>query len=195
MYIPMMAQGTVFAITRLQTAKKDCFQKKDATQIFSLLKKLDIPFTNIKTHLMAKKQNQALIEQIKQKERLPLKTDADFSVLSKGSLKSEIKDRLTLIRNFYRVEERSIISQSLAMKEVLSLADRVAKNNVGCLIQGEMGTGREMIAKRIHCRSPRSEFGFASVDCSILSSDKLEIEIFGQDEDIIKKNPWGDWID
>ena len=82
--------------------------------------------------------------------------------------------------------ERELISDSLAMKEVLHFVEEVSSEETPCLLMGERGTGRELVARKIHSLSSRKNFVFMSIDCSKFVSDKLEEELFGREEDIIR---------
>ncbi|TDI13332.1 MAG: sigma-54-dependent Fis family transcriptional regulator, partial [Acidobacteria bacterium] len=81
------------------------------------------------------------------------------------------------LRGRYRVE--GIIGSSPAMKEVLSLVERVAQTSSTVLITGESGTGKEVIAKAVHFNSVRREAPFVSISCGALPDELLESELFG----------------
>ena len=83
-------------------------------------------------------------------------------------------------------EEGGLVTDSLAMQEVIHFVKEVAKNDSPCLLEGEKGTGRELVARKIHTLSPRRDFTFVSIDCSKFSAERLEEEIFGREEDIVK---------
>jgi DNA-binding NtrC family response regulator len=76
----------------------------------------------------------------------------------------------------------SIIGQSSKMREVYRLVQQVAGSDVSVLIQGETGTGKELVAKAIHYNSGRGSKPFVVINCSALSETLLESELFGHEK-------------
>jgi DNA-binding NtrC family response regulator len=76
-----------------------------------------------------------------------------------------------------------LICASQAMSEVISLVERVASSRVPVLIHGESGSGKEIVARRVHARSKRRDGPFVSINCTALPGDVLEQELFGQEGD------------
>jgi two-component system, NtrC family, response regulator AtoC len=72
-----------------------------------------------------------------------------------------------------------IVGSSRPMRDVLDVVARVAGTRSTVLIQGETGTGKELIARAIHSASPRAQRPFVPVDCSALAEGVLESELFG----------------
>lgn len=85
-------------------------------------------------------------------------------------LKEEIKGRYTF---------DNIAGKNYRMHEVFELLKEVAPTRATVLIEGETGTGKELIANAIHHNSPRSEGPFVKVNCAALSEGLLESELFG----------------
>src|SRR5262245_8149131 len=76
---------------------------------------------------------------------------------------------------------RELIGQSPAMVEVYKVIARVAGLDTTVLIQGETGTGKELVARAIHDASPRAAGPFVVVDCSALTETLFESELFGHE--------------
>ncbi|MEO8257411.1 MAG: sigma-54 dependent transcriptional regulator [Acidobacteriota bacterium] len=75
-----------------------------------------------------------------------------------------------------------IIGSSEALKRVLDMVRKVAKSNTTCLIGGETGTGKELIAGAIHHNSLRTARNFVKVNCAALQENLLESELFGHEK-------------
>jgi len=71
------------------------------------------------------------------------------------------------------------VGSSPAMQQVYTLIQLVAPTKTSVLIQGETGTGKELVAHAIHNASPRAEALFVSINCAAIPSEILESELFG----------------
>ena len=72
-----------------------------------------------------------------------------------------------------------LVGESLAMREVFAVLERVAASDATLLVEGETGTGKELVARAIHDASPRRRGPFVAVDCGALPEGLLESELFG----------------
>ena len=72
-----------------------------------------------------------------------------------------------------------IVGTNQSMRDLFALVKRVAATDSTVLVRGESGTGKELVARSIHCRSPRAAFPFLSVNCSAFPETMLESELFG----------------
>ncbi len=75
-----------------------------------------------------------------------------------------------------------IVGRSAAMQEVFQRVRQVAPTRASVLIQGETGTGKELIARAIHHNSPRRRKPFVAVNCGALAQSLLESELFGHEK-------------
>ncbi|MCZ7585226.1 MAG: sigma 54-interacting transcriptional regulator [Deltaproteobacteria bacterium] len=72
-----------------------------------------------------------------------------------------------------------LVGDSDAMRRVVALAHRVAPTNVTVLIEGETGTGKEVIARGLHRLSDRADGPFIALNCGAIPKELLESELFG----------------
>ncbi len=73
----------------------------------------------------------------------------------------------------------SIVTRSPVMLRLLEQARMVAQSDVSVLINGQSGTGKEILARAIHNASPRSKNAFIAINCGALPEQLLESELFG----------------
>ena len=100
--------------------------------------------------------------------------------LDRVRLKKEVEWLRAQYREKFRV---GIIAVSKEMKEVLDLAGKVAEGtDTTVLIEGETGTGKELLAEYIHYLSPRSTFPFIPINCGAIPKDLFESELFGYEK-------------
>jgi two-component system, NtrC family, nitrogen regulation response regulator NtrX len=81
-----------------------------------------------------------------------------------------------------RVGRHEIVWTSDAMSRVMAQVDRVAASETRVCILGETGTGKELVARAIHERSPRRDKPFVTVNCAAVPSDLIESELFGHEK-------------
>jgi transcriptional regulator with PAS, ATPase and Fis domain len=93
------------------------------------------------------------------------------------------------INNFYdwlysadRYVFENMVSADKRMQKVFELMRRIAPSDVSVLINGETGTGKELIARALHNRSSRTHNPFVAVNCSAIPDTLLESELFGYEK-------------
>jgi Nif-specific regulatory protein len=78
--------------------------------------------------------------------------------------------------------ESELVGQSPAIKDIEKQISRVAGTNATCLIRGESGSGKELVARAIHYSSQRREGPFVCLNCAALTETLLESELFGHEK-------------
>jgi len=99
------------------------------------------------------------------------------AALEQRRLKSENAYLRAQLDERHRFE--GLIGKSPAMKRLFQLLETVAATNSTILIDGETGTGKEVVARAIHHNSPRKVHRFVALNCSAIPETLLEAEIFG----------------
>jgi len=98
-------------------------------------------------------------------------------VLERESLKREV----THLRSDLDARYSTIVAESARMKDVVTAAKRAAASDITILLQGETGTGKELLARSIHRWSSRKNKPFMVVNCAALPEQLLENELFGHE--------------
>jgi PAS domain S-box-containing protein len=98
-------------------------------------------------------------------------------------LKEQLQADYTYLREEIKLEHNfdEIIGQSDVLRHVLYKVEQVAPTTTTVLIQGETGTGKELIARAIHNASPRKERPLVKVNCATLPPTLIESELFGHE--------------
>ncbi len=79
-------------------------------------------------------------------------------------------------------DERPMIAEGAAMKQVLTLADQIAGSDASIMITGESGVGKEVLARYVHKKSKRKDKPFIAVNCAAIPENLLESELFGHEK-------------
>ena len=115
----------------------------------------------------------------------PINLEELHVAIRNGIEASRLRREVNLIRR-----ERSqkfsfdqIIGQSPAIREMLAMAQKVAESEVSSvLLQGESGTGKDLVAKAIHYHSNRAEGPFVAINCAAIPGTLIESELFGYEK-------------
>lgn len=101
--------------------------------------------------------------------------------VDKGAEKILLTNQLKTLRT--QVEDNysysNIVGRSKKMQHVFDLIAKVAKSKVNVLIEGQSGTGKELVSKAVHFNSPRRNGPFVAINCSAIPENLLESELFG----------------
>ena len=104
-------------------------------------------------------------------------------VISRALEKLELTQENIQLRK--ELERRSgfgpILGQTVAMRKVFDLMEKVSLSDITVLIHGESGTGKELVAREIHRRSSRHNRPFITMNCAALPENLIESELFGHE--------------
>ncbi len=81
-----------------------------------------------------------------------------------------------------RLGKHTLVGSGPAMKKLQSQIDRVAASETRVCILGETGTGKELVARAIHERSPRKDAPFITLNCAAVPAELIESELFGHEK-------------
>jgi DNA-binding NtrC family response regulator len=107
----------------------------------------------------------------------PFDVDAIVRVAKRALEQKRLVEENRSLRK--QVERGAMVGRSPALLEVYKQVARAAATSVPVLITGETGTGKEMVARALHRRSPRASGAFIPVDCGAIAESLMESELFG----------------
>lgn len=120
------------------------------------------------------------LEQVTRQVAIAVENALEFEKATEDRV-SETKRRLYLEEEI-RAEFGTIVGDSPALKSALHLVSVVAPTSSSVMIQGETGTGKELIARAIHNLSDRKERAFVKLNCAAIPLGLLESELFGHEK-------------
>ena len=91
------------------------------------------------------------------------------------------EEQLIEIRPAEATRFEGLVGQSIAIREVFSMVERVAPTELTVLVTGETGTGKELLSRAIHNRSGRKNGPFVVLDCGAVPRNLVEAELFGNE--------------
>jgi two-component system response regulator AtoC len=109
----------------------------------------------------------------------PFEIEAVEAAVKRALKLSKVQRENRYLRSEINQGWGEFIGSSNAMKEIYTLIQQVAPTKTGVLIQGETGTGKELVARAIHQASPRAESLFVAINCAAIPAGILESELFG----------------
>ena len=108
----------------------------------------------------------------------PLDTDRILLTLRHAFERAELESENQRLRATV-VDRYEIVGESAAIRELKEVIERVAPTGARVLITGENGSGKELVARAIHRRSPRADQPFVEVNCAAIPAELIESELFG----------------
>jgi two-component system, NtrC family, nitrogen regulation response regulator NtrX len=110
----------------------------------------------------------------------PLSTDKLLVTVDNALRLSRLEDENRELR--HRLGKHELVGSGPAMAKLLAQIDRVAASETRVCILGETGTGKELVARAIHEKSPRHENAFVTLNCAAVPAELIESELFGHEK-------------
>jgi two-component system nitrogen regulation response regulator NtrX len=110
----------------------------------------------------------------------PSSTDKLLVTIENALRLSRLQDENRELRN--RLGKHELVGSSPAMSHLLAQIERVAPSETRVCILGETGTGKELVARAIHEKSPRRENAFVTLNCAAVPAELIESELFGHEK-------------
>jgi len=110
----------------------------------------------------------------------PLSTDKLLLTVENALKLSRLEDENRELR--HRLGKHELVGSGPAMKRLLAQIERVAASETRVCILGETGTGKELVARAIHEKSPRHENAFITLNCAAVPAELIESELFGHEK-------------
>ena len=110
----------------------------------------------------------------------PLSTDKLLLTVDNALKLSRLEDENRELR--HRLGKHELVGSSPVMSRLLAQIDRVAASETRVCILGETGTGKELVARAIHEKSPRHENAFITLNCAAVPAELIESELFGHEK-------------
>src|SRR5690606_3231746 len=104
-------------------------------------------------------------------------------VITVGSttFRVDLENRRGQVQVSHRTHFGNLIGVSTEMRRLYPLCERLAQSDVPVLLEGEAGTGKELMAEAIHLEGPRGQGPFVVLDCTSVPPNLLELELFGHE--------------
>jgi len=110
----------------------------------------------------------------------PLSTDKLLVTVENALRLSRLEEENRELR--HRLGKHELVGSGPAMKKLITQIERVAASETRVCILGETGTGKELVARAIHEKSPRHEHPFITLNCAAVPAELIESELFGHEK-------------
>ncbi len=110
----------------------------------------------------------------------PLSTDKLLVTVENALRLTRLEDENRELRQ--RLGKHELVGSGAAMKKLMAQIERVAASETRVCILGETGTGKELVARAIHEKSPRREHPFITLNCAAIPAELIESELFGHEK-------------
>jgi len=110
----------------------------------------------------------------------PLSADKLLVTVENALRMSRLEEENRELR--HRLGKHELVGSGPAMKKLIAQIERVAPSETRVCILGETGTGKELVARAIHEKSPRHENAFVTLNCAAVPAELIESELFGHEK-------------
>jgi DNA-binding NtrC family response regulator len=135
----------------------------------------------VRTHLRLRAAERALVDANRTLEARVAERTAELesSLAELDRLRRRLQAENSYLQAEIGAEMCDVVGSSRALRAVLDQVERVARSDTTVLINGETGTGKELIARAVHEASPRRERPLVKLNCAAISAGLVESELFG----------------
>jgi DNA-binding NtrC family response regulator len=113
----------------------------------------------------------------------PFNNEELLLIITKGLKNRRLKNRVQYLEEQLSFKDDIFIGSCKATRKTLELVDVVAPTDVSVILSGKSGTGKELLARMIHNKSPRSHKPFVAIDCGAIPDTLRESEMFGYEKE------------
>jgi transcriptional regulator with GAF, ATPase, and Fis domain len=145
----------------------------DPIGVLAVASRLASAFSHREAEMLAKIADQMAVTVVNARAFRQLAESRDRLMEEKQYLQEEIN-----LENHFE----DIVGESTGLRQVLKEIETVAPTDATVLIEGETGTGKELLARAVHRLSPRSERTFIKLNCAAIPATLLESELFGHEK-------------
>ena len=111
----------------------------------------------------------------------PVDVDVLTLIVNRAERMHALEEENVLLREYAKSATPGMICRSPQMVEVQRMIERLGPRDVSVLIQGDSGTGKEVVARLLHQSSPRRTEKFIAINCASIPENLLESELFGHE--------------
>ena len=175
--VPVLSQDSkVVAVINIESIFEGAFEKDDLNVMESVASLVGLAMNYTVLYDEINNFNQHLKDTVKEKTR-KLREAHERILQQQKLLEKENTTLKTIVSKNYNSKE--IVGDSSSTISLISMIDKIASTSIPVLVQGETGTGKRLIANRIHWKSGRSNKPFIIAKCNSIEKSNIIDELFG----------------